>query len=114
MSLRTVPAAGEPFLRPSSSRAQVPDGWVAMPVGRWDGEQTKAVFDPDRHSVLVVVNAGADGPAGALRRDGWTCIAAEGDRRLMVGTRAAAARDALARHDALTLDRAPGRDALGR
>lgn len=70
--------------RPRAPSGPVPPGWVAEPVGRWQGRETEVVYDPRRHDVMLTQQTepfavGAD-TASALEADGWERRSGDGVR----------------------------------
>lgn len=94
-------APAEPYLRLASPDgappAPCPPGWLAEPVGLWDGGHREIVYHPRRHDVLVVRGRCPPALEASLPVSGWAEASRSGDARMWVRDRLAATRAALGR-----------------
>lgn|SRR5690554_845791 len=91
----------DPFLRPAlpegASGRPCPPGWVAEPIGRWDGIPKEVVYHPRRHDVLIVRGGPSPKVEQALPGAGWTRSHETDGARMWVRDRLLLTRDALER-----------------
>lgn len=105
-----MPQPTDPYLQPAlpegTPSPPCPPGWVAEPIGRWDGRPQEVVYQPRRHDILIVRGAPSPKIEGTLPDTGWTQAHATDGARMWVRDRVALTRDAL---DRLQHRPAPGR-----
>lgn len=104
----------EPYLRaapPEGTSSQpCPPGWVAEPVGLWDGRHQEVVYHPRRHDVLIMRGPTSPAVQTALPGAGWSRTRETDGSVMWVRDRVQAARDALQRiEDRPSLARTLGR-----
>lgn len=91
----------EPYLRPAppdgTSGPPCPPGWVAEPIGRWDGRPKEVVYHPRRHDVLIVRGGPSPKVEQALPGAGWARAHETEGARMWVRDRLLLTRDALER-----------------
>lgn len=91
----------DPYLRPTppegSPALPCPPGWVAEPVGRWDGSAKEVVYQPRRHDVLIVRGGSSPKIENALPGAGWTRSQETEGARMWIRDRLTLTRDALER-----------------
>lgn len=96
-----MPQPTDPYLRPvppeGTPSPPCPPGWVAEPIGRWDGQPREVVYQPRRHDILIVRGAPSPKVEGALPGTGWAQAHATDGARMWVRDRLALTRDALDR-----------------
>jgi hypothetical protein len=90
----------KPFLRPTDRATVPPLGWTAEPAGVWAGREVDVVYDPRRHTVVVLRDQQLSAPnAAAFRELGYQRFGGDGQNELWVRDRVAAASGALDRAD---------------
>jgi hypothetical protein len=96
-----MPQPTDPYLRPAPPEGTpsptCPQGWVAEPIGRWDGQFREVVYQPRRHDILIVRGPPSPKVEGALPGTGWAQAHATDGARMWVRDRLALTRDALDR-----------------
>jgi hypothetical protein len=78
-----------------SGERATPKGWIAQPIGRWDGVDSELVYDPRRHEIDVVSSERVSATSAAK----WNVLESSGSTTVWVRDRVAVARSALDRHD---------------
>lgn len=73
----------------------LPDGWVADPIGPWNGIDSVVLYRPDRHHVLRERRRLHPDANDNLTSTGWEPISEAPEGVLWVRDRLAAARDLL-------------------
>src|SRR3546814_19841378 len=91
-----MPQPTDPYLQPAlpegTPSPPCPPGWVAEPIGRWDGRPQEVVYQPRRHDILIVRGAPSPKIEGTLPDTGWTHAHTTHSARLWVRARGALTR----------------------
>jgi hypothetical protein len=89
-----------PFLRPTDRGKLAPVGWVSQPAGVWAGREVDVVYDPRRHTIILLRNQQlAEAKAQSFRDLGYERVDGDGHNELWARDRVAAARARLERAD---------------
>lgn len=89
--LREAPPDGQPPL-------ECPPGWVAEPIGVWDGRQAEIVYNPRRFDICIVRGPESPPVEQPLAANGYSQQFNNGpDARMWVRDRVERAREDLAR-----------------
>lgn len=107
---RRVLAESRPYVRPAAAsmvagRAPgervTPPGWVAEPIGRWQGVESEVVYDPRRFDITVSDHSSmwSEKYVAAFRAAGWEQQAVDGSAGFWTCDRVASARNTLAQFD---------------
>ena len=93
--------SAEPYLRPATPDGApptpCPPGWMAEPVGLWDGHSQEIVYHPRRHDVLIVRGQCPAALEASLPSSGWNEARQTDGARMWVRDRLVATRQANAR-----------------
>lgn len=91
----------DPYLRRAgvegAAPVSCPPGWVAEPVGLWDGELREIVYQPGRHDVLIVRGVCSPTLEAAIPVSGWQEACRTDGARMWIRDRFAATSEALTR-----------------
>jgi hypothetical protein len=97
-----------PVLRPADHTGPIPVGWVAEPIGDWNGAAAQVAYDPRLYDVQVVASDLVDDREHEMIAAGWAYAGTDGISSMWLRDRAAAARAALRQASAPADDRRLG------